>query len=236
MKALRILSGGATHGLVEKVRADFETATDCTIDGTFSAVGAMRDKLLAGEPADVMILSRALIDELAASGHVVRASIRDVARVATSVAARTGDPLPEVHTAHALRTALSAADEIHFPDPAQATAGIHFANVLRQLGLWDTVKDRLKLAPNGATAMRALAASKATHVIGSTQETEIKATPGVTLVAPLPNGYDLTTVYTAAVTTTAKLPADAAIAHRPSSERLYDRGGVVPLAHDPSAP
>ena len=197
MKALRVLSGGATQGLVEKVRAEFEKASGCTIDGTFSAVGAMRDKLLAGEPADVVILSRALIDELAASGHVVRASIKDVARVATSIAARTGDPLPEVHTAHALRTALAAADEIHFPDPAQATAGIHFANVLRQLGLWDTVKDRLKLAPNGATAMRALAASKA-RPIGSTQETEIEATPGVDLVAPLPNGYDLTTVYTAA--------------------------------------
>jgi molybdate transport system substrate-binding protein len=208
--ALRILSGGATHGLVETVRADFETATGCTIDGTFSAVGAMRDRLLAGEPADVMILSRALIDGLAASGHVVTASIRDVAHVATSVAVRKGDRLPDVATPEGLRAALVAADEIHFPDPAQATAGIHFAGVIRQLGLWDLVSGRLKLAPNGATAMKALAASTAAHPIGSTQETEIRATPGVVLVAPLPPGCDLTTVYTAAVTTTAKLPAEAA--------------------------
>jgi molybdate transport system substrate-binding protein len=210
VRALRILSGGAAHGLVEAVRADFETATGCTIDGTFSAVGAMRDRLLAGEPADVMILSRALIDELAASGHVVTASIRDVARVATSVAIRKGDPLPDVATADGLRAALAAADEIHFPDPAQATAGIHFAKVIRQLGLWDQVSGRLKLAPNGATAMKALAASTAAHPIGSTQETEIRSTPGVVLVAPLPPGCDLTTVYTAAVTTTAKLPTEAA--------------------------
>ena len=52
MKTLRILSGGATHGVVEKARAAFEAASGCTIDGTFSAVGAMRDRLLAGEPAD----------------------------------------------------------------------------------------------------------------------------------------------------------------------------------------
>ena len=81
MKSLRILSGGATHGVVETARAEFEKANGCTIEGTFSAVGAMRDKSLAGEPADVMILSRALIDELAASGHVATASIRDNLKV-----------------------------------------------------------------------------------------------------------------------------------------------------------
>ena len=210
MKSLRILSGGATQGVVEKARAGFEKANGCSIDGTFSAVGAMRDKLLAGEPADVMILSRALIDELAASGHIVTASIRDVARVATSVAVRKGDPLPDVATADGLRSALTAADEIHFPDPALATAGIHFARVLRQLGLWDVVEGRLKLAPNGAAAMRALAASTSAHPIGSTQETEIRSTQGVTLVAPLPPGCDLTTVYTAAITTTARQPKEAA--------------------------
>ena len=72
MPVLRILAGGAAQALVEKARPGFEAPTGCTIDGTFSAVGAMRDKLLAGEPADIVILSRALIDELARSGHVVR--------------------------------------------------------------------------------------------------------------------------------------------------------------------
>jgi len=161
MKTLRILSGGAAHGLIERVRPAFEAETGCRIDGTFSAVGAMRDKLLAGEPADLMILSRALIDELAKSGHVVASSVIDIAKVATAIAVRRGDPLPDMSTAQGLRTALSQADAIHFPDPAQATAGIHFAGVIRKLGLWGQVAGRLQLAPNGATAMRALAASQA---------------------------------------------------------------------------
>ena len=210
MKSLRILSGGAAHGLVERIRPAFEAATGCTIDGTFSAVGAMRDKLLAGEPADVMILSRALIDELAKSGHVVAASVTDVAHVATAIAVRQGDPQPDVGTADSLRAALAGADAIHFPDPAQATAGIHFAQVIKKLGLRDQVESRLRLAPNGATAMRALAASTERRPIGCTQETEIRATPGVVLVAPLPPGCDLVTTYTAAVTTSTKTPAEAA--------------------------
>lgn len=209
MKTLRILSGGAAHGLVERIRPAFEAATNCTIDGTFSAVGAMRDKLLAGEPADVMILSRALIEELAKSRHVVRSSVTDVAKVATAIAVRTRDLRPDVASAEALRAALAAADEIHFPDPAQATAGIHFAGVIKKLGLSHAVASRLRLGPNGATAMGALAASTAARPIGCTQETEIRATPGIVLVGPLPPGCDLTTVYTAAVTTTAQAPAEA---------------------------
>ena len=58
VKALRILSGGAAHGLVEPLRPDFEAATGCTIDGVFGAVGAMKARLLSGEPADLLILSR----------------------------------------------------------------------------------------------------------------------------------------------------------------------------------
>jgi molybdate transport system substrate-binding protein len=57
-------------------------------------------------------------------------------------------------------------------------------------------------AANGATAMRTLAASKARRPIGCTQADEIQSTPGIVLVAPLPPGCDLTTVYSAAVTAT----------------------------------
>jgi molybdate transport system substrate-binding protein len=210
VKTLRILSGGAARGLVERVQSSFEAHTGYTIDGTFSAVGAMRDKLLAGEPADVLILSRALIDELAASGHLVAASVTDVAEVATAVAVRQGDARPEVSTAAALRSALAAADEIHFPDPAQATAGIHFAGVIKKLGLAEQVESRVKLGPNGATAMAALAASTARRPIGCTQETEIRATPGVQLAGPLPPGCDLVTTYTVATTTRSQAPAEAA--------------------------
>jgi molybdate transport system substrate-binding protein len=206
MKRLRLLAGGAAQPLVERLRPtlDFE------IDGTFSAVGAMRDRLLAGEPADLVILSRALVEQLAESGHVVAASVTDVARVATAVAVRSGDPVPVVADKATLAAALLAADEIHFPDPAQATAGIHFAKGMRELGVWDRVEPRLRRAPNGNTAMRALAASTAERPIGCTQETEIRATPGIALAGPLPPGCDLITVYTAAMTTAAQNPDEAA--------------------------
>ncbi len=209
-KTVRILSGGAAQGLVEALLPSFEASTGCKIDGVFGAVGAMKDRLLAGEPVDIMILSRALIDGLARDGHVVAGSAKDIGAVQTAIAARSGDPTPTVGSAAELRAALLASDAIHFPDPEQSTAGIHFAKVLRDLGVWDAIADRLRPAPNGATAMRALAASTSRHPIGCTQATEIIATPGIVLVAVLPPGYDLATVYSCAIAAKAGAPAEAA--------------------------
>jgi molybdate transport system substrate-binding protein len=206
---LVVLSGGAAEGLVAALAPSFEAEAGCEIDGTFGAVGAMRDRLLAGAPADVLILSRALIDELARQGHAVPGSVVDIGTVATAIAVRSGDSAPPVGDAAGLRAALLAAGEIHCPDPRRATAGIHFAGVLDRLGIAGEVTARLRTHPNGMTAMRALAAAAAERPLGCTQVTEIVATPGVTLVAPLPDEFGLRTVYTAAVCARAVRPAEA---------------------------
>jgi molybdate transport system substrate-binding protein len=206
---ITILSGGAAQGLVAALGPEFKAASGCGIDGTFGAVGAMRDKLLAGTPVDLLILTRALIDELVRQGHVMADSVVDVGSVLTAVAVRGADPAPRIGAGDDLRAALCAADAIYFPDPKLATAGIHFARVLERLGVAAEVAERLKPFPNGATAMRELAAATSARPIGCTQVTEILSTPGVRVAAPLPPGFDLATVYTAGVCTRAAAPEQA---------------------------
>jgi molybdate transport system substrate-binding protein len=207
---LILLSGGAAEGLVSGLRHEFQISTGCVIAGTFGAVGAMRDKLLAGAPADLIVLTAPLIAELARSGHVRSGSAVDIGLVHTGLAVRAGDPAPPVGDARALRSALLAAEVIHFPDPKLATAGIHFAKVLDGLGLADEVRTRLRPAPNGAAAMRALAAASEPRAIGCTQVTEILNTPGLAFAGPLPEPFELVSLYTAAVCTRAQLPGEAA--------------------------
>src|SRR5881394_1187017 len=132
---LAILSGGAAQGLVAALAAEFKAETGCDVTGTFGAVGAMRDKLIAGAPADLLILTQALIAELARLGYVLPGSPVDLGVVRTGVAVRSGDPKPPIGNAATLRSALLAADAIYFPDPKLATAGIHFAKVLDALGI-----------------------------------------------------------------------------------------------------
>src|ERR1700721_1219193 len=100
---LTLLSGGAAHGLIVALAPQFKSEAGADIDGTLGAVGAMRDKLIAGAPADVVILTAALVDELAKSGHVAAGSATDIGAVATGVAGATGDPAPAIGDADALR-------------------------------------------------------------------------------------------------------------------------------------
>jgi molybdate transport system substrate-binding protein len=208
--ALNILSGGAAAGLVDALRLPFKTQTGLDVGGDFGAVGLMKDKLLAGAACDVLILTEALIAQLVASGHAVAGSARPLGLVKTGVAVKAGDPLPDVSTPEALKAVLLAAQGIYFPDPVKATAGIHFFKVLQQLGIDAQVASRLRPYPNGATAMREMAQCAQAGLIGCTQMTEILYTPGVTWVASLPAVFELATVYTAAVCSSAANPQAAA--------------------------
>lgn len=230
---IKLLSGGAAQGLVDALAADFTAETGYAIDGAFGAVGAQRDALIGGAPADLLILTSALIAALEKSGHVLSGSAVDIGVVSTGVAVRATDPAPDVGSAPALRAALTAADAVYFPDPKLATAGVHFAGVIDRLGIREEIAARLLPFPNGATAMRALAQAECERPIGCTQVTEILATPGVTLVANLPDEFALETVYTAGVSATASSPQAArrlaALLASDAARTLRDRIGFGAL-------
>jgi molybdate transport system substrate-binding protein len=209
MNRLNILSGGAAQGLVGSLTPSFKALTGFDIVGEFGAVGAMADKLRKGTPADIIILTAALVAKLVEEKLVVTTSIADVGLVETALAVRTGDSQAAVKDAADLREALLASDAIFVPDTKASTAGIHVANVLQQLGITDEVAARLRIFPNGATAMRELAASEARRPIGCTQSTEIISTQGVSLSGSLPPGCELATMYTAGITTAAAHPQQA---------------------------
>jgi molybdate transport system substrate-binding protein len=207
---LKVLSGGAAQGLAEALADQIVAATGATLTGDFGPVGGMRDRIVAGEAADFVILSRKLVNELAAGGHLVASTITDIGDVATGVALRAGDPDASCATAEELKALLLAADGIFFPDPLAATAGIHFTRVMEDLGIAEAVADRLKTFPGGIPAMKAMAVSELVHPVGCTQVTEILRIKGVRLIGLLPPGLDLVTTYTAAVTTRAANPGAAA--------------------------
>jgi len=211
MSTLNILSGGAAHGLVKSLTPSFTAATGFEMAGEFGAVGMMADKLRNGVPTDIVILTSALLATLAEEKLVVATSIADVGLVETALAVRAGDPRVVAQNEAGLREALLASDAIFVPDTKTSTAGIHVARVLARLGIADQVAARLKVYPNGATAMREMAASSARRPIGCTQSTEIISTDGVVLSGSLPRGCELATMYTAGVTTKAAHPLQASV-------------------------
>ncbi len=226
---LRLLSAGAAQGVVEAIRAPFRAASAAEIDATFGAVGALAEKLEAGERCDVVILTAAMIADLDRRAQTLPGTSAPLGRVRTGVAVRAGDPLPAIGQRAELAATLRGAPAIYVPDTARSTAGIHVADVLRRLGLADELAPRLSIHPNGATAMRALAAANVRGAIGCTQITEIRYTSGITLVGPLPAEFELATVYSVTVSAAARNPAlarrFAAMIAGPDNRALRESAG-----------
>ncbi len=196
---LNVLSAGAAKGVVESLQTRFSDETGVGVHGIFRAVGAIKEMALAGSPCDVIILTAAVIDELARFGRVLPETVATLGRVRTAIAVREGDSLPDISSRDALRKLVLASAAIYVPDAERATAGIHFIKVLHALGIAEQVAPRLRSYPNGALAMRELARSAESPVIGCTQITEINYTPGVTSAGPLPVDFDLSTTYAVGV-------------------------------------
>ena len=207
MTTLHVLCAGAAQGLVKALQARFLADTGAAIQARFGAVGAMKEALLAGEACDVMLVTEAMVNALVADGRLQAGTWASIGHVRTGIAVQAGAPQPDVSTPEALKAALLASSAIYFPDAVRATAGIHFAKVMTELGIHDTLLPRFRTYPAGAIAMREMAAASGPGLIGCTQVTEINYTEGVTLVGVLPSRFELSTVYTAAVSTQATAPA-----------------------------
>jgi molybdate transport system substrate-binding protein len=116
-------------------------------------IADLRKRIQEGETADVMILSRAALDELQGQGKVASGSIVDVASSYVAIAVRAGAAKPDIGTADALKRSLLAVKSIVYADPARGGAsGVHFAKVLDRLGIADQMKAKTVLVPGGQAA------------------------------------------------------------------------------------
>jgi molybdate transport system substrate-binding protein len=189
---LKVFSAAAVKLVVSDLADAFRQETGHTVRFTFDTVGAVRQKA-AAEPADVLIVTDAALDDLARQGIVVAGTRTDIARVGVGVAVKQGVPLPDISTPEALKQTLLAVKSLVYVDPARgATSGIHFAGVLARLGIADAVKDKTLLWPGGFAA-EAVAKGQAELCVN--QISEILPVPGVTLVGPLPKDLQKVTTY-----------------------------------------
>lgn len=158
------------------------SATPVAVD--YDSAGAIGDRIRAGEPCDVAVVQKHLLESLQGEGRIAPGSIVVLARSGVAVAVRAGAGKPDVETAEALKRALLAAKSVAYPDPARGHAsGIHFAAVVERLGIGAAVAAKAVLM-TGSLVDYADEGGDAELAI--TQPMEILATPGYTLAGLLP--------------------------------------------------
>ena len=196
---VRVLAAGAAKAALEKIAPEFQRISGHTVRATYDTVGAQRDRVLKGEPADLVVLSDSAIAQLATAGKVSGEQRQFIGKVAVSLAVPAGAAAPDISTPEALKQALRQAGSIAYADPARgATAGTHFDKVLVQLGLRESLQGKLHVLPFGVDVIKDVSVGK--FALGVSQSSEILQHEGITMVGPLPPPYALTTGYSAAVT------------------------------------
>lgn len=196
---LRLLAAGATEDSVRDTIQLFEAKSGLSVAFDFGAVGALRDRVLAGEPADLLVVTPAIIATLEAQQRVRAGSRVDLGQIGGGIAVRAGDPLPTIDTPAALEQALLDADEVYYADPAIATAGAALMRVVDTLGIGDQVRAKGHVAAGGKAAMQNMTLSSATRVIGATQISEIKSVAAAVLVGEYPAPLQVKTTYSAII-------------------------------------
>ena len=192
---INVLAAGATESIIRDMVGTFEKESGHTVRLTYAPVGALRDKIFAGEPADLTIVTPVIIEQLQAKGVVQPATRTDLGRVGGGIAVPLGAPRPAIGTPEELKQALLAATEVYYADPKIATAGAYFLKVADRLGIGDEVRKKGRTAGGGKVSMELMAKSTA-KVIGLTQISEILSVKEVVLVGPYPGDLQSMTTYT----------------------------------------
>src|SRR6476660_8017385 len=111
---IRVLSTLALKGAVYSLASQYQAAGGMRIDADFAPTLALLERLRSGEAADVVILTREGLDEVAREGWVVAESCVDLARSWVGIAVKAGAPHPNVATEAALRAALLGARPVAY--------------------------------------------------------------------------------------------------------------------------
>jgi len=191
-ESIRVLSTLALKGAVLALASQYQAAGGARIDADFAPTLALLQRLRDGEAADVVILTRAGLDEVAREGRVAAQSSVDLARSFVGVAVKAGAPHPDITTEASLRATLLAARAVAYS--RLGASGILFAQLIERLGIAADINARAVIIPQGFTA-ELLISGEADLAIQ--QISELKQIDGVEVVGPIPHELQTPAVFSA---------------------------------------
>jgi molybdate transport system substrate-binding protein len=189
---VRVLSTLALMGAVRSLAGQYEAAGGARIDADFAPTLGLLDRLRDGETADVVILTREGLDDLAAKGTVVADSRVDLARSFVGIAVKAGTEHPDIATEPALRATLLGSRCVAYS--RIGASGIFFAQLIERMGIAHEINARARVIPSGFTA-ELLVSGEAELAVQ--QISELKQVAGVEVVGPIPHHLQSPAVFSA---------------------------------------
>jgi molybdate transport system substrate-binding protein len=202
-----VMSGGAPKDVLLTLVPQFEKLTGHHVTTQHVLVSALRQKILAGETADVLLMPTSVLDNLA-SVRKIRPEERAAFGILKLVAiVKDGAPRPDISSVDAFRRALVEAPSVVYSTPASTPSGAHMASTVSQLGISDIVERKVTYRPALEGGVNMVAEGRA--AIGIYPASEVVHVDGIASLGPLPDSLQLTLVYGGAVAATSKAPEPA---------------------------
>jgi molybdate transport system substrate-binding protein len=194
---LTVMTSVALASALDELAPLYEHASGNKVKISYSLVADFKKRIIAGETADVIILSRPVMDDLGKQDKFLPGSIVNVAGTPVAVVIRAGAAKPDISTGDALKRALLAKGGL---------SGIVAAAAIDRLGIAEQLKSKTILVPGAQTADVVV---KGLADIGVGQASEIVPVAGAELLGPLPGEFASTTLFTSGIGTSTKVPEAA---------------------------
>src|SRR5215469_15900289 len=182
--AIHVMSGGAPKEVFALLTPKFEQQTGHRVKFTYAVITALREKLAAGEKADVLVLPAPVLDALAKDGKLRADGRATFGTVGISVVARDGARRPDISSKEKFRDAMLAARAVVHATPGQTPSGTHMGKVMEQLGIADAMAKKVIVKPALDGGAQLVATGQAE--IGIYPASEVAGVEGLIIVGPLP--------------------------------------------------
>ncbi|MGL9617999.1 substrate-binding domain-containing protein [Bradyrhizobium sp. U531] len=192
METVRMLSTLGLMGAMRSLASAFETATGIHVDADYAPTLALLKRLRAGEPADLVILTREGLDEMIGEGRVVADGAKDLARSYVGLAVRAGAAHPDIGSEAALRKTLLAARSIAYS--RLGASGVYFAQLIVRMEIAAEINATATVVEQGFTAER-LVTGEADLAVQ--QISELKQVEGIEVIGPIPHELQTPAVFSA---------------------------------------
>jgi molybdate transport system substrate-binding protein len=193
---VKVMTSVALKSVLDELSPAFEKKTGNKLAIDYGLSVDQKKRVLEGERADVVILTRAMMEDLAKQKKVAE-SLVNVATTPVAVAVRAGAAKPDISTVEAFKQTLLAAKSISYSDPAKGgLSGVVAAKAIERLGIAEQMKPKTTLVP-GAQSPELVARGEAE--LGIAQASEIVPMPGAQLLGPLPGELATMTRFTGSV-------------------------------------
>ena len=146
---IRVMSGGAPKEVFVLLTPKFEQQTGNKVVFVYEVLTALREKLAAGEKADVLVMPVPMLDDYAKDGKLRDNSRATFGVVGTNVVVKEGAPKPDISTKEKFREAMLNARSVVHATPGKTPSGTHMGKVMEQLGIADAMAKKV-IASAGA--------------------------------------------------------------------------------------